>query len=257
MNITPLFRNILTKAFPMFFIVLFCLVVAMPQTLRAQSKMVNITGTVTDFNNQPIAGADVFVQDADFKDLFHVTCDAQGHYTLRVPAGSYPYLSAIREENYPNSPRFNGKVADARLEFWSWGFIADRDTTVNIRYHRMEAYGVNVFRVQGATPAYQIYVRPMSLTRYATWMSDQTQPSHLAPKLDRLKVEVEIDGEPVDILFKQPVLEYASATQTLDAFLLTVKPASKMATRPYNVFRIVLEDLDNGDKGEALYYMKK
>lgn len=257
MNITPLFRNILTKTFPMFFIVLFCLVVAMPQTLRAQSKMVNITGTVTDFNNQPIAGADVFVQDADFKDLFHVTCDEQGHYTLCIPAGSYPYLSVIREENYPNSPRFNGKVADARLEFWSWGFIADRDTTVNIRYHRMEAYGVNVFRVQGATPAYQIYVRPMSLTRYATWMVDQTQPSHLAPKLDRLKVEVEIDGEPVDILFKQSVLEYASATQTLDAFLLTVKPALKMAARPYNVFRIVLEDLDNGDKGEALYYMKK
>lgn len=257
MNDLPLFRNVLTKASSMPFIVLLVFVLVVPQTLHAQSKMVTITGTVTDFNNQPIAGADVFVQDADFKDLFHVTCDAQGHYTLCIPAGSYPYMSAIREENYPNSPRFNGKVADARLEFWSWGFVADRDTTVNIRYHRMEAYGVNVFRVQGATPAYQIYVRPMSLTRYASWMADQSKPSHLAPKLDRLKVEVEINGEPVDILFKQSVLEYASATQMLDAFLLTVKPASKMAARPYNVFRIVLEDLDNGDKGEALYYMKK
>ena len=34
----------------------------------------------------------------------------------------------------------------------------------------MEAYGIRVFRIPGAMPAYQIYVRPMSLTRFYEWM---------------------------------------------------------------------------------------
>ena len=50
---------------------------------------------------------------------------------------------------------------DQRLEFWGWDFIADRDTTLNIQYHRMEAYGLRAFesRVQhlliGVCPSYE------------------------------------------------------------------------------------------------------
>lgn len=219
-------------------------------------KRVCISGTVTDFDNHPIAGSDVFVQDKDFKDLYHVKCDKKGQYVLRIPAGEYPYLSAIREANYPQSPHFNGNVTDARLEFWSWGFIADRDTTLNLRYQRMEVYGVNVFSVQGGSATYQIYVRPMSLTRTAQWMTDRSKPAHFAPEADKLKAEVTIDGEPVKVLLKQPVREFATAEQTLDAYLLTVAMPTKKASKPYRVFRIVLEDMENGDKGEALYYMK-
>lgn len=55
---------------------------------------------------------------------------------------------------------------DLRLEFWGWDFIADRDTTLDIRYHRLEAYGLHAFHIPGGMPTYQIYVRPMSLTRF-------------------------------------------------------------------------------------------
>lgn len=86
------------------------------------------------------------------------------------------------------------------MEFWSWGFIADRDTTLNLRYQRMEVYGVNVFSVQGGSATYQIYVRPMSLTRTAQWMTDRSKLAHFAPEADKLKAEVTIDGEPVKVL---------------------------------------------------------
>ena len=257
MNISSSLSSMVSKQTCLMVKAMLIALFVMPHSMWAQETMVNIRGVVTDFDNRPIPGADVFVQDADFKDLYHVQCDEKGHYMLRIPAGSYPYLSAIKEENYPVSSRFNKRVKDARLEFWSWGFIADRDTTLHIRYHKMEAYGVNVFRVQGATPTYQIYVRPMSLTRYMTWMADQTKPSHLAPAVERVKVEVNIDGEPVELLHKQSVSEYASPTQMMDAYLLTVAMPKKVTSRPYSVFRVVLEDMDNGDKGEALYYLKK
>lgn len=257
MNIPLSFSSIAIKQTCLMVKAMLTVLFVMPHSIWAQEAMVNIRGVVTDFDNHPIAGADVFVQDADFKDLYHVQCDDKGCYLLRIPAGSYPYLSAIKEENYPISSRFNKRVEDARLEFWSWGFIADRDTTLHIRYHKMEAYGVNVFRVQGATPSYQIYVRPMSLTRYMAWMADQTKPSHLAPAVERVKIEVDIDGEPVELLHKQPISEYASPTQMMDAYLLTVAMPKKVSSRPYSVFRVVLEDMENGDKGEALYYLKK
>lgn len=220
-----------------------------------KAQNVTIQGTISDYLGHPIAGASVFVQDRDFKDLYQVKADDKGHYRLCLPKGSYPYLSAIREENYANSPRFDGNVGEARLEFWSWGFVADRDTTLDIHYDKMEVYGVNVFQIQGATPAFQIFARPMSIQRTIAWMADKSRPAHLAPSMDRLKVEVYVDGQPVEVLHKQKVDEYVSEGQMMDACLITVTRPDKATDKGYRVFRIVMEDLDNGDKGEALYYM--
>ena len=181
----------------------------------------------------------------------------------------------VRPCRQPTSGWNSGHGADQRLEFWAWDFIADRDTTLDIRYHRMEVYGLRVFRIPGAMPCYQIFVRPMSLTRFQQMEASQTQHAQdvsnieqgaarddaravrLAPTLNRLKATVWIDGEEVPILMKQEIKEYFSADEWGNAYLLTVDRPKQDTDLPYHVFKVELEDLDNGDRGEGLYYMEK
>ncbi len=74
-----------------------------------------------------------------------------GHYSRPIAYTQRKYQSASDkclpcahchlEEN--GCPRLN-----TVLEFWAWDFIADRDTTLDIRYHRMEAYGLRAFCIR-------------------------------------------------------------------------------------------------------------
>ena len=144
----------------------------------------------------------------------------------------------------------------------------------------MEAYGIRAFRIPGAMPAYQIYVRPMSLTRFYEWMktsepasivrnedlsnkkqqaqSKEAKVDQWAPPIDQLKVVVWIDGEEVPILMKQEIKEYYDADEYESAYLLTVDlPKHLQNDLPYRVFKLELTDLENGDRGEGLYYMEK
>lgn len=180
---------------------------------------------------------------------------------------------------YPHTVKSELPEKDQRLEFWAWDFIADRDTTLNIRYHRMEVYGLRIFRIPGGMPTYQIYVRPMSLTRTLQWQKDtessqithaqdlsnikQTASSEqakgvlLAPPANKLKASVWIDGEEASILMKQEIKEYFDATEYGNAYLLTVDiPKHKKSILPYRIFKVELTDLENGDRGEGLYYME-
>ena len=121
-------------------------------------------------------------------------------------------------------------------------------------------------------PTYQIYVRPMSLTRTLQWqkeeksslvhaqdlskieqtgLSKQAKGVLLAPSADKLKAIVWIDGEEVPVLMKQEIKEYFDATEYGNAYLLTVDML------PYRIFKVELTDLENGDRGEGLYYMEK
>ena len=149
-----------------------------------------------------------------------------------------------------------------RLEFWGWNVIADHDTTLNIRYHRMEAYGLHAFYIPGATPAFQIYVRPMSLTRSYEWLRQRSTTNDsklikLSPSTNEIGIRVEIDGEEVAILQKQEIEEFVNADESLNAYLLTVDIPQNQTNRPYWVIKVELTDLENGDRGEGLYYMEK
>lgn len=61
-------------------------------------------------------------------------------------------MGAINMSTYPHTVKPGLAKKDQRLEFWAWNFIADRDTTLNIRYHRMEVYGLRIFHIPGACP---------------------------------------------------------------------------------------------------------
>lgn len=261
---------------PLIFLLLLC-----PIGIYAQQPQdsVTICGRVTDYEGQPIDSCTIEWQSSSFNGIKEVTTDADGRYTVRIPKGKYQSMAAINMSTYPHTARPGLPDADKRLEFWAWDFIADRDTTLDIRYHRMEAYGLRVFRIPGAMPAYQIYVRPMSLTRFLQQQKETgEQRQHgedvsrieqqslgkaakevqLAPRPDKLKARVWIDGEEVPILMKQEIKEYFAADEYGNAYLLTVdRPHQPKQSLPYLVFKVELEDLENGDRGEGLYYMEK
>lgn len=246
-----------------------------------QQDSVTISGRVTNFNGQPIDSCSVCWYTPRFNPVSEGITNKDGYYTVRVPKGKYQSVYAIYYPTYAHTALKLGlPEAEHRLEFWAWDFIADRDTTLNIRYHRMEAYGIRAFRIPGAMPAYQIYVRPMSLTRFYEWMktsepasivrnedlskkkqqaqSKEAKVDQWAPPIDQLKVVVWIDGEEVPILMKQEIKEYYDADEYGSAYLLTVDlPKHLQNDLPYRVFKLELTDLENGDRGEGLYYMEK
>lgn len=247
-----------------------------------QQDSVTICGRVTDYNGQPIDSCSINWNSPEFTPIIKIVTNKDGYYTARIPKGKYRSVYAIYQPSYIHTALKNGILPESeyRLEYWGWDFIADRDTTLNIRYHRMEAYGIRVFRIPGGMPAYQVYVRPMSLTRTYQWMK-VTQPASmrngenldgieqhpqskeakempLSPHPEQLKVTVRIDGEEVPILMKQEIKEYSDANQYCNAYLLTVDlPKHPRQDLPYCVFKVELEDLGNGDRGEGIYYMEK
>lgn len=244
---------------------------------QTAKDFVIISGRVTDFNGQPIENCSIFWQDASFECIEQVISDKEGRYSARIPKGKYQSMGAVKLSAHPRTAAPGLPESEQRLEFWAWNFIADRDSTLDIRYHRMEVYGLRVFQIPGAVPAYQIYVRPMSLTRFfhekrpdslelsqsvtsagAEAFDQKDEFTLLAPPVDQLKATVWIDEEKVPVRMKQEIKEYFGTGNWGNAYLLTVDmPKNPSQDLPYHVFKVELTDLGNGDRGEALYYMEK
>lgn len=234
---------------------LFCAMLALAACTQSRQETVLISGRVTDFDGKPVEGATVGWMNPNFSGQYYAFTDADGRYCARIPKGRYAYVSGMDNDEYAKFSTLD--EADQRLEFWHWNFVADRDTTFDFRYHRLEVYGVHAFQVPGATPGYTLYFRPMSLTRYQRWMRDG-QPAGdnaLAPSIDSAKIEVSIDGQPVAVRMAQQVKEYFDANNWSGAYLLFVDRPEK--DLPVKTFRIVMEDLTNGDKGEATYTLEE
>lgn len=225
--------------------------------------MVTVSGRVTDFDGNPIDSVTVGWLNPAFSGQYYATTDADGRYCARIPKGRYAYAGGINMAEYPNAGSMLSE-ADQRLEYWAWNFIADRDTVFDFRYHRLEVYGVNAFQIQGATPGYTIYFRPMSLTRsqqterkFPGWEKDADFRGNvaLAPPIDSTRIEVTINGEPVAIKMAQEVKEYFGEGVWSNAYMLFVDPPK--AKSNIRNFKIVMEDLGNGDKGEATYTLEE
>ena len=245
---------------------LFCLFIAFgcnsPKAEMNEPEKVTITGQVTDYNGIPIDSCSVFWKSPSFENIVEVLTDKEGRYTAQVPKGKYQSVAAIYMPSYASIAMQEGKLKeeDYRLEFWAWDFVADRDTILDIRYHRMEVYGLRAFRIPGAALCYQIYVRPMSLSRTLEWMKQgaQSEECLMAPSSEFLGVKVWIDGEEVSVLMKQEIKEHLSEGVYANAYLLTVDiPEHPKEDLPYRTFKVELTDLENGDKGEGYYYMDK
>lgn len=217
---------------------------------------VTISGRVTDYDGNPLDSVSVFWQNEKFSVVHESITDANGYYLSRIKRGKYYVMGAINMSEYPVAGSALPED-ELRLEFWGWNFIADRDTTFDMQYHRLEVYGVNVFRIQGATPGYTIYCRPMSLTRTLEDMKNPQQKKRWSPGPQELDVKVTIDDEIMPVKMKQEVWEYFDVNESGNAYLLFVDLPKKKNNLPYHVFRIQMTDMGNGDKGEAVYFLEK
>lgn len=223
---------------------------------QTEKQYVTIRGKVTDFENHPLDSVSVSFKHSDFTNVCSTLTDSDGYYQIKIPKGKYKSVTAINMTQYPTaSPQIPEE--DQRLEFWGWNFIADKDTTFDMHYHRMEAYGIRIFQIPGAFPSYVIYVRPMSLTRFQKESKNKAGEFKLSPAPENLGIKVTIDNKEVAVLMKQEVKEYAAPDKYVNAYLLTVGSLPENDKQPYHIFKIQLTDLENGDQGEGIYYFEK
>lgn len=225
--------------------------------VNAQNDSIVITGIVSDFEGNAKDSAFVEIKGGNFgrNSMYETHTDKNGRYSLKVKKGKYLALASMKMCEYPKS---NTQLLpeDMRLEFWAWNVIAEEDMVLNIHYHRLEIYGVTVFKIEGASPGYTIYCRPMSLSKYYSNPDKPIDDTDLCTDPDLLDVKVTVNGVPVKVNMKQKVKEYVSKG-ICNGYLLHVNAPKELSKKGYDIFRIEMTDLENGDKGEAVYFREK
>lgn len=224
---------------------LLCLVLALGTMVAAQAGQHVVSGTVRDFDGKPIAGAKVDFKSTSFDDLHSTKTDANGHYSLTVEDGLYQAVTIVRPEDW----------AKTRVEFWAWNVPVKADMTLDARYHRMEIYGISVFRVQGAAPGLMAYFRAMSLTRYLA-VGPGKEPEKTTTSPADLDLAIEVNGVPATIDTVERVPEYLGKGAVMYGLLVHFTPKG-----PYDqdtdVIHFMGKDKVNDDQGEAVYYRVK
>ena len=165
-------------------------------------------GTTKGKNGNTLSGVTVEIKDKNFHTLYKTQSDAQGMYSLDLPAGKYDFLTAVRD------------YADSYLEYWGQNISLAQDKELEIRIDTLEIYGLHVFSVKGAYPSLMIYFRPMSLEKYKNGNTD------ICPEMKRIRIL--IDGKEADLLEQNQVKEYVGNGTNMRAFLIqAVLPEEK------------------------------
>lgn len=150
-------------------------------------------GTVCDKEGNPIPGARVELKNENFGTLLSAVSDDEGNYTLDAEAGVYPFLIAVKDYAVNN------------LEYWCQNLDLRQDIRLDIRFDKLELYGLHAFHVRGGLNPLLAYFRPMSLEKFLRGEKD------IAPDIDT--IEARLDGEPVSVLNRNPVKEMADGEE--------------------------------------------
>ncbi|MCC8034516.1 MAG: carboxypeptidase-like regulatory domain-containing protein [Rikenellaceae bacterium] len=233
-----------------------------PALLSAQDS-VKISGYVSDFEGNRIAGAEFDLIDVYWQSVASAFTDQDGYYQMNVPKGEFMAMTGMVTDEYPREDAVPEE--DMRLEFWAWNVIADRDLEINPRYHRLELYGTTVFEIFGGYPGFFVYFRPMGVTKYVSyekevWMDKTTAENtitDISVDPDHLQVWVYGDEEELKINSIQRVEEYVGEGKVpMGAYLLQVDRPVKRPDKPYIVFRVVAKDTHYNEMGENIYFYK-
>ncbi len=212
-----------------------------------------IYGRVTDFDGKPVEGADVELKTTAFHNAAAAKTAADGSYVLMVEQGMYVALAAVKD------------YQTKHLEYWAWNVPASGDIRIDPRFDRLEVYALNAWRPQGAYPSYQIYFRPMSLTRTVSLVmkSGGMEGLHklpvidIAPDLAAGDIEVKVDGERVGVLRVNKVHEASGPDQDMFASLIQVSLPKKPAGGEWVVIDVTLTDRETGERGEGRLYLRR
>ncbi|WP_029904614.1 carboxypeptidase-like regulatory domain-containing protein [Prevotella sp. 10(H)] len=224
-------------------------------------ETITISGRVTDFDGNPIDSSIVKLNYPDFSTAYETYTDKDGYYTLKgVKKGKYTSLFAMRFKEYPRSNGVPEK--DMRLEFWGWNIIADRDLTINPRYHKLETYGTTVFQEFGGSSGLFVYFRPMSVTKYISYSkevylnkaeAERQVDISIAP--ENLDVKVFADEEPLKInSIKRVDVFMGKGISEIAGYVLQVDNPTKKTDKPYIIFRVEAENKEYNEKGESIYF---
>jgi len=213
---------------------------------------VTISGRVMDFKGQPIEGASVELKDSRFETVAKAVSGKDGRYSLDAAKGQYMALLAVKD--------YQVKY----LEYWAWAVPADRDLEINPRFDRLEVYAINVWRPQGAYPSYQIYFRPMSLTRVVKKLTEAGGLENLgkfplldiSPELTAKDILVRIDGQAVKILKVNKVREAAGPEQDMIGYVIQTDLPEKETAAEYSLITITLTDAETGEMGEGSVFFR-
>ncbi len=221
---------------------------------------ITISGRVTDFDDKPISKCEVRVLLSNFTEAYTAYSNEDGFYSIpNVEKGKYMAIYALRPEEYPRQLKVVEK--DMRLEFWAWNVIADKDLTINSRYHRLELYGTTVFKENGGYPTIMLYTRPMSLGRmlaygealYKDKKKAEDEQVDISAEPEDIEFKVWADDEPLIIRSVQPVQEYVGGGRQM-AYLLYLDLPKKQ-TGKYCIFRVEAHNRAyGGEKGENVYF---
>jgi hypothetical protein len=226
---------------------------ARPQAAQAEAPAtVKISGRVTDFDGRPIEGATIELKNSRFDNAAEGVSDKYGRYSLTAPKGTYMALAAVKDYQVKS------------LEYWAWTVPAERDLEINPRFDRLEVYGINAWRPQGGLASYQIFFRPMSLTRTVKKVTEAGGMENLgklpvidiAPELTADDIQVTIDGQPVKVLQVNKVREAAGPNQYLFGYLIQVPLPEKKPVTEYFPITITLTDRSTGEKGEGCLFFR-
>lgn len=220
---------------------------AMGQTAENSIK---ISGRVTDFKNQPIAGALVELKDSRFETAARAVSGADGRYSLVAAKGKYMALLAVKD--------YQVKY----LEYWAWTIPAEHDLEINPRFDRLEVYAINAWQPQGGYPSYQVYFRPMSLTRIIKKITDAGGMENLgklplldiAPDLALKDITVTIDGQPVNILKLNKIREAAGPDQDMIGYVIQTDLPRKETASVYSLITITIMDAETNEMGEGSFF---
>jgi hypothetical protein len=217
---------------------------------RKMEAQARIHGTVTNFANEPLAGAEAVLKRDDFSDAARVVADSQGRYSMLVPAGRYNALCAVRDYQVQN------------LEYWAWNVPAHGDMTIDCRVDGLELYGIHAWRPSGAAPSYLVYVRPMSLRRCGKLIQEYGPDAlsslpvvAISPELSAQDVTAQIDGQPVPVLAVSRVSESAGPGRTMYGWVIQVGLPAKSGTTGPTRLSLELTDRETGEHGAGCVFM--
>lgn len=184
-----------------------------------------LEGYVTDKNKSPVANALIEVKGEDFITLFSAESNESGYYKLDMPAGKYPFLTAVKDYgvNY--------------LEYWCQNITLQNDMSLDVSFDKLEIYGLHVFEVKGAGNSLMAYFRPMSLPKFRQGAQD------IAP--EDITINVVIDNREMPVITINSVKEFAGDRE-MSAFLIQVETAeSNMLWHKFDL-QIVDKDSNYG-----------
>ncbi|WP_248930004.1 beta strand repeat-containing protein [Paenibacillus hamazuiensis] len=162
MTITRSFARSLLQIFALLFV---ALLLQFGHSNVSYAATGTISGTVTSGSGNPVVGARVNVSDVSGT----VTTDANGKYTINVPAGTYRYIT-VSASGYANYSQFNIQVTEGNTTTLDFGYGAISGNVTDETGNPLSGasvYTYNAGQTTNAGGTYTLNVPPGTYSVYA------------------------------------------------------------------------------------------